>query len=92
MHEEAAVLINLSVCLAAALLPGYITHWLRPSQFVGYLLAGTVIGPQTPGFVADQESASQFAEIGEVLLMFVLLDKMGRRRHFEVSSLRPAFF
>lgn len=81
MHEEAAVLINLSICLAAALLLGYITHRLRLSPIVGYLLAGILLGPRTPGFAADQASASQFGEIGVVLLMF------GVGLHFDLRDL-----
>lgn len=70
MSEELQLLINLSVCLIAALVFGSVTGWLKLSPIVGYLLAGVAIGPQTPGFVADQASAAQFAEIGIILLMF----------------------
>jgi len=56
--------------LAAALVLGYITHRLGLSPIVGYLLAGFVVGPNTPGFVANKELADQLAEIGVILLMF----------------------
>jgi CPA2 family monovalent cation:H+ antiporter-2 len=56
--------------LAAALVLGYITFKLRLSPIVGYLLAGIVVGPTTPGFTADQQLAGQLAEIGVILLMF----------------------
>jgi TrkA family protein/sodium/hydrogen exchanger family protein len=47
-----------------------IAHRLKLPPLVGYLLAGIVIGPFTPGYVADQNLASQLAEIGVILLMF----------------------
>lgn len=81
MHHELAILVSLSVCLAAALVLGYFTQLLRLSPIVGYLLAGIAIGPHTPWFVADQESTAQFAEIGVILLMF------GVGLHFDVSDL-----
>jgi CPA2 family monovalent cation:H+ antiporter-2 len=56
--------------LGAALVLGYITHRLGLSPIVGYLLAGVLVGPHTPGFVADAAMAEQLAEIGVILLMF----------------------
>jgi monovalent cation:H+ antiporter-2, CPA2 family len=53
-----------------AFLLGLLAHRLRLSPLVGYLLAGVLIGPFTPGFVADQNLAPQLAEIGVILLMF----------------------
>lgn len=79
MHDE--LLINLSVSLLAALIFGLITEKLRLSSIVGYLIAGIVIGPYTPGFVGDQEMALQFAEVGVVLLMF------GVGLHFDLRDL-----
>lgn len=79
MHDE--LLINLSVSLLAALFFGLITEKLRLSPIVGYLIAGIVLGPYTPGFVGDQETALQFAEIGVVLLMF------GVGLHFDLRDL-----
>ncbi len=81
MHPEFALLINLSVCLSAALILGFITQRLKLSPIVGYLLAGVAVGPQTPGFVADQATAAQLAEIGVVLLMF------GVGLHFNLGDL-----
>ena len=49
---------------------GYVTQRLGLSPIVGYLLAGTLVGPHTPGFVADASLAEQLAEIGVILLMF----------------------
>jgi CPA2 family monovalent cation:H+ antiporter-2 len=68
--EELDVIVTLTGCLAAALVCGYVTHRLGLSPIVGYLLAGVVVGPNTPGFVANRHLAEQFAEVGVVLLMF----------------------
>lgn len=56
--------------MAAALVLGYLTQRIGLSPIVGYLLAGIAVGPHTPGFVANQAVAEQFAEIGIILLMF----------------------
>jgi CPA2 family monovalent cation:H+ antiporter-2 len=56
--------------LTAALLFGYVTQRLNLSPIVGYLCAGIVIGPHSPGFVADLGMAEQLAELGVILLMF----------------------
>lgn len=80
MHEFDLIL-TLTTGLAAALVLGYITHRLSLSPIVGYLLAGVMIGPATPGFVADKHLADQMAEIGVILLMF------GVGLHFHVKDL-----
>lgn len=64
------LILTLTGGLAAALVLGYITQLLRLSPIVGYLLAGIVVGPHTPGFEADHALAEQMAEIGVILLMF----------------------
>jgi CPA2 family monovalent cation:H+ antiporter-2 len=69
MHETGLVL-TLASGFVAALLFGYITQRVGLSPIVGYLLAGVVVGPNTPGLVADPQIAEQFAEIGVILLMF----------------------
>jgi monovalent cation:H+ antiporter-2, CPA2 family len=56
--------------LAAALLLGLVAHRFHLPPIVGYLLAGVIVGPHTPGFVADDSIASQLAEVGVVLLLF----------------------
>lgn len=56
--------------LGGALILGYLTQRLGLSPIAGYLLAGTLVGPHTPGFVADAALAEQLAEIGVILLMF----------------------
>src|SRR5664279_2190856 len=67
-HES--LLLNLAVCLAAALLCGWLANRFGFSPIVGYLVAGIICGPFTPGFVAQPEIAEQLADIGVVLLMF----------------------
>ncbi len=83
MH--AAPLISLIVgALVMAFLFGALAHRLKISPLVGYLVAGVVIGPFTPGFVADQDMATQLAEVGVILLMF------GVGMHFSVKELMKA--
>lgn len=69
MHDSGLIL-TITAGLSAALVLGYLTHRLGLSPIVGYLLAGIVVGPHTPGVVADAAAAEQLAEIGVVLLMF----------------------
>src|SRR5688572_26596093 len=69
MHSYDLIL-TLTAGLSAALVLGYVTQRLGLSPIVGYLLAGTTVGPYTPGFVADAALAEQLAEIGVILLMF----------------------
>lgn len=67
MHDLPLV-DTIAAGLTAALLLGLATQRLGLSPIVGYLLAGIVIGPFTPGFVGDVQIASQLAEIGVILL------------------------
>ena len=64
------LVLTLTGGLSAALVCGYLTQRLGVSPIVGYLLAGILVGPFTPGFVADTGLAEQMAEIGVMLLMF----------------------
>src|SRR5688572_10584919 len=64
------LIVTLTGALTAALVFGYVTHRLGLSPIVGYLIAGTLVGPHTPGFVADAAAAEQLAEVGVILLMF----------------------
>src|SRR6476646_5910311 len=64
------LILTLTGGLAAALVLGYLTHRVGLSPIVGYLLAGIVVGPHTPGFVADTGLAEQMAEVGVILLLF----------------------
>jgi CPA2 family monovalent cation:H+ antiporter-2 len=68
--HEIGLIVTLTGGLTAALLLGYLTHRIGLSPIVGYLLAGTLLGPHTPGFEADAALAEQMAEIGVILLMF----------------------
>jgi CPA2 family monovalent cation:H+ antiporter-2 len=69
MHDYGLIL-TLAGGLTAAAILGYFTHRLRLSPIVGYLIAGVLVGPYTPGFIADASLAEQLAEIGVILLMF----------------------
>ncbi len=64
------LILTLTAGLGAALFFGYFTQRLGLSPIVGYLLAGTILGPNTPGLVVDAALAEQLAEIGVILLMF----------------------
>ena len=68
--QDIGLILTLAGGLGAALVFGYLAHRLGFPPIVGYLLAGVVIGPNTPGFVADAEIAEQLAEVGVILLMF----------------------
>jgi CPA2 family monovalent cation:H+ antiporter-2 len=68
--HDLSVLMTFAGGLAGALAFGYAAHRLKLSPIVGYLLAGVLVGPFTPGFVADRPTAEQFAEIGVILLLF----------------------
>ena len=69
MHDL-TIITTLTGALAVALVLGWMTQRLGLSTLVGYILAGIVVGPYTPGFVANANLASQMAEIGVILLMF----------------------
>jgi CPA2 family monovalent cation:H+ antiporter-2 len=79
--EHLDLIVTLAAGLTAALAFGYVTHRLGWSTIVGYLLAGLLIGPHTPGFVANKHLADQLAEVGVILLMF------GVGLHFRVRDL-----
>jgi K+:H+ antiporter len=70
MLHEMPLITTIAAGFGASLLFGIATQKLGLSPIVGYLIAGIVIGPFTPGFVADSGLATQLAEIGVVLLMF----------------------
>jgi len=81
VHHEVALISTIAVGLVYALIGGVIANRLRLPPLVGYLLAGIVVGPFTPGFVADAKLAPQLAEIGVILLMF------GVGLHFSLRDL-----
>ncbi len=68
--ESHGLIVNLVAGITLAFFLGSLAQRLRISPLVGYLLAGVVAGPYTPGFTGDPELALQFAEIGVILLMF----------------------
>ena len=80
MHEI-PLITTIALALSAALFFGLIVRRLGLSPIVGYLIAGVLIGPYTPGFVGDAKIASQLAEIGVILLMF------GVGLHFSLKDL-----
>ena len=81
MPHEVDLILTLAGGLSAALVLGFITQKLHLSPLVGYLLAGILVGPHSPGFVADASTAAQCAEIGVILLMF------GVGLHFHLKDL-----
>ncbi|MFN7145333.1 MAG: cation:proton antiporter [Myxococcota bacterium] len=81
MHGHFDLLFTLVGGLTVAWMLGVVTHRLKLSPIVGYLLAGVVVGPFTPGFVAHRAIAEQLAEIGVILLMF------GVGVHFHLKDL-----
>ncbi len=81
MPHNVALITTLVAALGAALAFGFLAARLKLPVLVGYLAAGIVIGPFTPGFVADAELSAQFAEIGVMLLMF------GVGLHFSIDEL-----
>ena len=80
MHDL-PLITTIAAAFASAWVLGLITQRLGLSPIVGYLLAGIVIGPYTPGFVGDPHIAHQLAEIGVILLMF------GVGLHFHLKDL-----
>jgi len=70
MPHDIDLILTLTGGLTAALALGFVTQRLKMSPLVGYLLAGILVGPFTPGYVANKHLADQLAEIGVILLMF----------------------
>lgn len=81
MHHDLPLITTIAAGLGLALVLGFLAARLRLPALVGYLLAGVLIGPYTPGFVADVKIAAQLAEIGVMLLMF------GVGLHFSLGDL-----
>lgn len=72
MEDISGLFINLVAGLAAAFVGAVVAVRLRQSPLLGYIVAGVIIGPHTPGFVADQATVSGLAEIGVVFLLFAV--------------------
>src|SRR5246127_2437854 len=81
MPHSTTLVTTIVAALAVAFVLGTLAHRFRVSPLVGYLLAGVLVGPFTPGFVADQGLATELAEIGIILLMF------GVGLHFSLKDL-----
>ena len=81
MPHSVSLINTIAAGLGLALVLGFLAAKVRLPALVGYLLAGVIIGPYTPGFVADAGIASQLAEIGVMLLMF------GVGLHFSLADL-----
>ncbi|PKO64123.1 MAG: Kef family K(+) transporter [Betaproteobacteria bacterium HGW-Betaproteobacteria-16] len=81
MEHNISLITTIAAGLGLALIFGFIAEKIRLPALVGYLLAGIMLSPATPGFVADVGIASQLAEIGVMLLMF------GVGLHFSIDDL-----
>ena len=81
LPHDVTLITTLAAALGLALILGFLAVRLKLPPIVGYLIAGILIGPWTPGFVADTGVAQQLAEFGVVLLMF------GVGIHFSLEEL-----
>ncbi|WP_413528107.1 YbaL family putative K(+) efflux transporter [Rahnella inusitata] len=81
MHHSTPLITTIVGGLVLAFIFGMIANRLRISPLVGYIAAGVLAGPFTPGFVADTSLAPELAEIGVILLMF------GVGLHFSLKDL-----
>src|SRR5215475_7404409 len=81
MPHSMPLIVTIVAGLGFAFVLGALAHRLRLSPLVGYLLAGVLVGPFTPGVVADRALAGELAEIGVILLMF------GVGLHFSLKDL-----
>ena len=81
MPHDLPLITTIATAFVAAWVLGILTQKLRLSPIVGYLLAGVLIGPHTPGYVGDVHIAQQLAEVGVILLMF------GVGLHFHLEEL-----
>lgn len=81
MSHNTPLISTVVVGLVLAFILGTLAHRIRISPLVGYLVAGVLMGPFTPGYVADQNIANELAEIGIILLMF------GVGLHFSMKDL-----
>jgi CPA2 family monovalent cation:H+ antiporter-2 len=81
MPHSVPLITTIAAGLGLALIFGFLAARIKLPPLVGYLIAGIIIGPATPGFVADIELSAQLAEIGVMLLMF------GVGLHFSLDDL-----
>ncbi|MBK1795436.1 cation:proton antiporter [Devosia sp. WQ 349] len=81
MHHESPLITTIVAGLVLAYIFGMIANRFKMPPLVGYLFAGILVGPFTPGFVADQKIGAELAEMGVILLMF------GVGLHFSLKDL-----
>jgi CPA2 family monovalent cation:H+ antiporter-2 len=81
MPHNVALITTIAAAFGLALVLGFVAVRLKLPALVGYLVAGIILGPATPGFVADLGLSQQLAEIGVMLLMF------GVGLHFSIEDL-----
>lgn len=81
MPHETPLIATIVAGLCLAFVFGALANRFRVPPLIGYLIAGVLVGPNTPGFVADQSLATELAELGVILLMF------GVGLHFSLKDL-----
>jgi len=81
MTEQTPLIATIVGCIVIGFIFGTLANKLKMPPLIGYLVAGILVGPYTPGFVADGHLAQELAEIGVILLMF------GVGLHFSVKDL-----
>lgn len=81
MHHDLVLITTITVAVLVAFMGGYAARWVGLPSLVGYLLAGIVIGPFTPGFVGDSQTISELAEMGVIFMLF------GVGLHFSLKDL-----
>jgi monovalent cation:H+ antiporter-2, CPA2 family len=81
VHHAVPLITTIAAAFGCALILGFVAAKVKLPALVGYLLAGIIIGPYSPGFTANSEIAAQLAEIGVMLLMF------GVGLHFSLDHL-----
>ena len=81
MQHEPSLIVTIAASFGLALMLGFVAARLKLPVLVGYMVAGILLGPASPGFVADVALSQQLAEIGVILLMF------GVGLHFSLEDL-----
>ena len=81
MHQDLNVIATIAMAVLTALIGGFLARKARLPTLIGYLVAGLIIGPFTPGFVASVDTANQLAEMGVIFMMF------GVGLHFSLRDL-----
>src|SRR5215213_3791665 len=81
MHPDLNLFVTITMAVLTAFVGGYLARKLGLPTLVGYLVAGLVIGPFTPGFVGDSAAINQLAEMGVIFMMF------GVGLHFSIKDL-----